>query len=572
MLAGTASFVLVALVLGVGLRSGRLVAAILFTLAAGLVLTGAFGLLAFGSFNVISVAFAVLFIGLGIDFAIHFGLRFQEERSNGHAPIAAVGRTAATVGVALALCALTTALAFVAFTPTAYVGLGQLGAIAAFGMVISLLLTLTLLPALLVLFRVPQRTIPASTDRSWLRPGIRRALVALALLLSAASATQLPDVRFDADPLRLKDPEAPSVVTFRELEETSSTSLHRISVVAADTSTAAALAERLAAVSEVGDVLWVERFVPEDQETKLALLDDARLFLFVPESAPVVPSEPGTLAAALQRFAAETKHPAAAPLVAAIERAGSAGSSAPLAVEAAVFAYWPKLLEDLATAFAAAGVTRADLPASLTARYVAADGRLYVEVTPADRLDGPTEMRRFVDAVAAVAPDATGGTIQAVRGGEVVRAAMLQATGLATVAIVGLLWLTLRGVRPVLLVLLPVGVATLLTLGAAVVFGLDFNFANVIVLPLLIGFGVDSAIHVVLRAQEETAHDPLHGTTTARAVVLSALTTVGSFGTLALSPHAGTASMGQLLTVSVLATMMASLLVLPAAVRLLGAR
>ncbi len=571
-LAGSASLVLVTLVLGFGLRSVRLVLAILVTLVVGLAVTGAFGLLAFGSFNVISIAFAVLFIGLGIDFAIHFGLRFQEERGRGLEAVPAIGQSAATAGVALALCAPTTALAFLAFTPTAYTGLAQLGVIAAFGMFVSLVFTLTLLPALLILFRVPQRRAGGAGAAFRLGRGVRRALVVVALALGVGALALLPDVRFDADPLSLKDPNSPALLAFERLADGTGASPDRVSLIVDDAPAAHALADRLAALPEVGDVLWIERFVPDEQETKLALLDDARFFLSVPESAPFTSSATPALREALASFGAQVENPEAAAMAASAERAASAEPAALGALEEAVFRYWPKLLDDLRAALAAEGVTLAALPQSLSARYVAPDGRLHVEVTPQERLEDPVAMTRFVDAVGAVEPAVTGAPVQVVRSGEVVRGAILEATAWAAVVITGFLWLALRGLRAVLLVLVPVALASLLTLGAAVLLGIDFNFANVIVLPLLIGFGVDSAIHVFARAREEGGHDPLDGTTTGRSVVLSSLTTVGSFGTLALSPHAGTASMGQLLTLAVVATMVASLLVLPAVVKLVGSR
>ena len=160
-------------------------------------------------------------------------------------------------------------------------------------------------------------------------------------------------------------------------------------------------------------------------------------------------------------------------------------------------------------------------------------------------------------------PEATGSSVQRVNAGDIVVDAMRQATSIAAILIIVFLSLVLRRATSVVLVLLPVGLAAALTVAATVVLNIPFNFANVIVLPLLIGLGVDSAIHLVMRAREEHDGSKLLETSTPRAVLLSALTTIGSFGSLAISSHRGTASMGELLTVSISLTLICTLIVLP---------
>jgi predicted RND superfamily exporter protein len=138
---------------------------------------------------------------------------------------------------------------------------------------------------------------------------------------------------------------------------------------------------------------------------------------------------------------------------------------------------------------------------------------------------------------------------------------------LATLAALGLVMLVvspiLRRVRDVALVLAPLVLAASLMVAYTVVFDAPFNFANVIVLPLLLGLGVDSTIHYVMRAREGAAGTDVTGTSTPRAVLISAFTTIGSFGTLWLSAHRGMASMGELLTIAILVTLVCTLIVLP---------
>jgi predicted RND superfamily exporter protein len=126
-----------------------------------------------------------------------------------------------------------------------------------------------------------------------------------------------------------------------------------------------------------------------------------------------------------------------------------------------------------------------------------------------------------------------------------------------------LLAFVLRDLRDLVFALAPLALAVLFTAASAVLLGLQLNFANVIVLPLLLGLGVSGALHVVMRWREEGRLASLAATSTPRAVLFSALTTVASFGSLAISDHPGLASMGLLLTIAIFWSLVCNLLILP---------
>ncbi len=265
----------VALLLVWGLGSWRLIAATLITLAIGLILTAAFAALAIGRLNLISVTFAVLFVGLGVDFGIHFALRYREARAATDDHRGAVCAAIAGVGGPLSLSALCAALGFLAFVPTDYQGLAELGIISAAGMVIAWLASLTLLPALLGLMR-PRQRLPAWRERRLLagilaRP---RAVVAATVVLAIAAALALPRIAFDFNPLHLKDPASESVRTFRALAADPTTSVEIVEVLAPSLADADATAARLAQLPEVGRTLTLSSFVPAEQDEKLALIDE----------------------------------------------------------------------------------------------------------------------------------------------------------------------------------------------------------------------------------------------------------------------------------------------------------
>jgi len=581
--AGIISFVLVALLLGFGLRSAKLVLVTLLTLVAGLVWTATFAAVAIGYLNMISVAFAVLFIGLGVDFGIHVCLRYREELARTGDRHQALANMAGGVGVALALCAPTTALAFFAFVPTAYVGLAQLGLISGVGMFIALLLSLTLLPALLaVLVPSPPNGAGArvlrSPEATIRRHGKSISLIALALGLAALPV--VGGARFDFDPMKLRDPGTESVRTILTLFEDPDTAPYTLQVLAPDVESADRMVARLEALDEVDRAVTLSRFVPEDQDEKLDRIDEAAMFLLplLENGVTAPPPDAAARAQALDDFRAKLGEleqtrvepefaASAARLLAAIEAFEARAGDRPALraeLERALIRFLPYQLDKLRELLSADEITLDDLPAHLRQRYQAADGTLRIEVFPSEDLRDQQALRRFVRAVQTVAPDATGPTAQIVESGDAVVAAIKKATLLAAIFILALLSVVLRNLRDILLVLVPLLLAGLYTVAATVVLDVPFNFANVIVLPLLIGLGVDGGIHLVLRAREETGKAALLETSTPMAVLLSALTTIGSFGSLAVSSHRGTASMGELLTIAISITLLCTLVVLPA--------
>jgi uncharacterized protein len=584
---GALSAVLVAVVLFAGLRTWRLVVPILVTLLAGLCWTAGFAALAVGQLNIISIAFAVLFIGLSVDFGIHYVLRVQESQAQGRSPDAALAEAAGLLGRPLLLCALSSALAFFAFFPTAYRGLSELGVIAGGGMFIALFLNLTLLPALMALFPAPPGEAHlgpvAAAGAALQRRAARhaRALAAFGLVLTALAVIALPQARFDDDPLNLRDPDSPSVAVLLDLLDDPRVSPYSAQVLADDLAAAQGLKTRLTALPQVAAAVTLTDFVPEDQAAKLDTLDQMALFLTPLFTAPPRLPAPDAAerAVALENLrdalaaAPQDLQPAAASLLAQLQ---DLGAVTPEELEAAWLAGFEGTLDRLLDGLEAEeAVTLDHLPADLRARYQAAEGplagRVLIEVIPAEDLRDQDARERFVDAVQAIVPDVSGAPVTIVEAGRAVVTAFAQATVLALVAIVILLLVVLRSPLDSLMVLAPLLLAALLTVAFAVALGLPFNFANVIVLPLLLGLGVDSGIHYVLRAREQAAGVAAAAVnSTPRAILLSALTTVASFGALSISQHPGTASMGRLLTLAIILTLVCVLAFLPALLALAG--
>jgi uncharacterized protein len=379
----------------------------------------------------------------------------------------------------------------------------------------------------------------------------------------------------------LRDPSSESVATLLELAATAEAPLLNLAAVAPDAATAREWATKLRALAQVRGVTTADALVPADQDEKLALLDDLELVLG-PRFAELErhPADAAELEMALAALAtAAAAWPTATALASAARdldarfaaTEGSAREALAREVDEALTAGLPTELMRLAAALEATSVARADLPRELAERWIASDGRELVEIAPVENVSDNDAARRFIAAVQTVVPKATGLPVVYEEASATVVAAFGRALTYAFLMVAAIIWLVLRDPKEVLLVLLPIALASLLTAALTVLIGMPFNYANIIALPLLVGIGVDNGIHVVHRMRSEPI-ERLFETSTMRAVLASGLTTVASFGNLAFSAHVGTASMGMLLALGLVASMAATLVVLPAWLNIVGMR
>ena len=566
-------------ILWMAVRSARFVIAILVTTLLGLVVTAGLGLLATGRFNLISVAFIPLFVGLGIDFSIQFSVRCLAERLTHpdlRGALVAAGRG---VGRSLALAAAAIAAGFFAFLPTSYIGVAELGVIAGLGMGIAFLLSVTLLPALLVLMR-PAASGHAESGYAALAPvehalhRHRRGVLVASALIAAVSLALLPLVRFDFNPLHLRSPTVESMATMADLMADPDRTPNTISLLLSSPAEVDAMARRLEALPEVSHTVSLNSFIPAQQEEKLALVQDAAMLLGptleavqprpAPTDAELVEALNAT-AAALRAAAGTAGDPAALAsrrLADSLARLAAGTPAQRAAAAEAVVAPLQTLLTQTRALLAAGPVTRADLPPDLVADWTARDGRLRLEAYPRGNPNDNAVIRRFSAAVLAIAPEAVGVPISIQAAGASIVTAFIQAGLLSALAVTLLLALVLRRVRDVTLAMLPVLLSGMLTLATCAALDLPLNFANIIALPLLFGIGVAFNIYFVI-AWRAGEHDLLQSSLT-RAVIFSALTTATAFGALWLSSHPGTASMGRLLMISLGWELLVTLIFRPA--------
>ncbi|MEM5451323.1 MMPL family transporter [Paraburkholderia guartelaensis] len=577
---GAVTLLVVLGILWVALRSAKLVLAVFICLVVGLLITAALGLVMVHAFNMISVAFMVLFVGLGVDFGVQFTVRYREEHYKDSRIPVSLTSTANTLGGRLSLAAIAVAVSFFSFIPTAYRGVSELGKIAGVGMIVAYFTSVALLPALISVLRPGDEKVSpgfrrlAGTDDFLDRH--RKAMLAVAAVAILGASPLLLHLRFDFNPLHLKDPRTESMATLLALKDSPEIGINNVRVMANSLSEADAIAARLSTLPQVGRTVTLTTFIPTDQAEKLAAIADAaRVLDPVLAQAPAPPASDAVRVDALRRAAhqlslAAEDHPGpgaaeATRLSHVLTRIADAPSTTRDRADHAMTAPLKIALARLVALLDPAEITRTNLPPGIARDWVAADGKAIVEISPRvpSGIDPNDDamLRSFASAVSSAEPNAIGGPISILYSANLVIKAFLQASGYALVAIVVILWIALRRVDDILRTVVPLLVSALLTLELSVALGLQLNFANIIALPLMLGVGVAFKIYYVI-AWRGGATRLLESSLT-YAVVFSAATTGAAFGSLWFSHHPGTSSLGALLALSLVSTLIGAVVFQP---------
>ncbi|MEO1476083.1 MAG: MMPL family transporter, partial [Pseudomonadota bacterium] len=570
----TLSVVFIVVLLMIALRSAVLVFTSLLALVITILITAGFAALLFDALNLVSVAFTVLLVGLGIDFMIHLAMHVQEERMVGRNCRAAIFKSNRLIGSALALCAPTSAIAFFAFAPTQFTGMTQLGIVSGFGVIVAFIVAVTLLPAVFALLPPNSGVRRRDGLENFVIPklrysGVIRSVVAVATIgVGLFAVSLMPQVRFDADPMSLRDPDAPSVIAFDLLFEGEGSQPYNLSLLVDSQAEADEIIPKLESLGVVKEVIGPADLVPDDQFEKLDLIDWASigLSLVFQDDGDIPQSVIDGARDRLDRQFERVPTPSVRRLGSAISALDARAVSEPSIVAAAegdVFRYWSMQYDRLREQIYPSEVTFEDLPPSLSRRFRAEDDRLRLQIEPAEDLREQAARTEFVDTVRNIAPSATGSARSVLESGRVISEAMVVACIVAWIAVAFLLALILRDALLVGVILFSLALAATLTSATAVLLNLPFNFANIIAIPLLVGVGADSGIHLGIRARRGDHAAAVYETSTPRAVFFSAITTICSFGTLMLSAHRGVASMGVLLTLAIGFTLICTILVQP---------
>ena len=588
-LATLLSIVLSIVILIVGLRSIRLLLPILICLLIGLIVTAAFALMALGPLNLITVAFGVLFIGLGVDFSIQFCIRLQEELSKQANAEMAFSATAYRIGFALFLAALAAASCFYAVIPSGYSGIRDLGIIAGTGALIALVLNLTLLPALLTVFRAGRITIarPPVPFAKLPVKKLARPIFLFSLVMLAISVVVIPRLEFDFDLAHLENHNTSAYRVLHQLERKLSFSPYTLEAVAPNLARANRWAVTLRHLTSVGRVLTLSSYIPEHQKTKMAMISNAALLYPPPfASSPRAslardPQRDCRVLRSLGREAHQQSRTAPLSMREVLVRFANATNSAfgsrcalPALESLNRHAVRPllELSREVARLLNPVPITIRSLPATIREDYLASNGKARVEIFSRLDLHKSRNLQKFVSQVTRVIPDVGGTPVLFVRGGKIVTSAFREASLLAFLFIIIVVSVVLRSLRDLSLTIVPLALSVSLTLTTLSLLGIQFNIANIIVIPLSIGLSVAFGIYMILRWKNN--HYDIRQvlrSSVPEGILVSGMTTLLVFGTLVLTPSPGLFSLGITLVVALFWTLVSSLIILPSMLYLVEA-
>ena len=575
---GIGTVIVVLFILWMALRSPKIILAVATTITMGLAITTAVGLMMVGSLNLISIAFAVLFVGLGVDFGIQFSVRYRSERFKNNDLQAALEKAAEYSAVPLSLAAMATAAGFLSFLPTDYEGVSELGKIAGVGMLVAFFASITVLPALLDLFNPAGEK--EAVGYAFLAPvdrfleDHRVGIIVGTLVLVVAGLPLLYFLRFDFNPIHLRNPKVESIATYLDLRKDPNTGANAINVLAPNEAAAKQVEGKLEKLPQVLRTMSLDSFVPDDQPAKLKLIAAGARVLnpaINPDQVDAAPSDEQNISAlkdtaeSLRKTAGEQQGPGAVAsrrLADDLTKLAAANQATRDKAQSVFVTPLLIVLDQLRSSLQAQPVSLDTLPPELVNSWKTKDGKVRVEVTPRGDSNDNETLRSFADAVLAAEPNAIGGPVSILKSGDTIVKAFIHAGLWALLSIGLLLWIALRRISDVMMTLVPLLVAGAVTLEICVLIGLPLNFANIIALPLLLGVGVAFKIYYVVAWRAGRTN--LLQSSLTRAIFFSALTTATAFGSLWLSSHPGTASMGKLLALSLVTTLAAVLLFQPA--------
>jgi len=593
------SIVLVLVILLIAYHASILMtAATLFTLALGMVFCGAFAAFSVKELNLISVAFAVSNIGLGVEYAIHFCLRYRDNLLHHVHRKGAIRSTLISTSPSLILCAGTTAIGLYAFIPTDYKGVSELGLLAGTSLFICLLVTLTVLPALLRFIPMPVEPEPPSTHPALATLAEKLAKFTLhyakpisiaTCLLAFISVGLVFKVKTDFNPINLRDPNTESVIAFKNLIKDPDTTPMTLTILASDEQKAKSMQQKLSELDSVDKTVSLFDFIPSAQEEKLAMIEDMAMMLgsqaqgfpsLKPDNDPVpainrlikaidniLPDKTNVHEiTALKTFKQELQD----MLIELDTRQEPSRRMFIEKIQTTLLGTLPSAMNELLVSLNARETSLGDLPADIKERWLSKEGLYRIQIFPKKDLNDLDNLQQFISDVQLVAPETTDLPIIYWESMKEVVGAFKKAITIALITIALLLYGIRRNFTDTLLVMTPLILAGLFTMASTVLTNTPINYANIIALPLLLGLGVDNGIHMVEKLHHSLSEEQnIYQSSTARAMFYGALTTASSFAGLAFSPHQGIASMGLIITMGIFWIMTCTFIVLPALSKLI---
>lgn len=579
-----------------------------FCLIIGLLYTLAFAALTVGHLNVLTITFVPMLIGLAIDFGVHLITRYEEELRHGRFKRTSLRKAVVFTGQGIFTGALTTAGAFIAMVFTNFRGIQEMGIICGGGLFLCFIVMMTMLPVLLLRGRqnrldrrMKEDIARARIENIWLERPVWVLCITLAVSAAAASEIYKGKVKFDYNLMQMQSPSLSSVIYEQTLFHSSGQSLLSAAILATNLDDAIALENRIGKLSTVADIEpppdVLENFIQSNQVRKLPLINAikktvAPLNFSPPDARPVdlndlsarLYSLYGYCGAALDQIG--TNDPALSSQLVLVRQSIENFRKTMLAGDASDLAAHARKLTEFQQAFfndirstfdsfkdqnTSSTLTMNDLPVALRDQFISADGQILIQVYPKTDVWQRQNQAAFIAELRTIDKNVTGTPVQLYEYESLLKQSYVQAAWYALIAIALLVFIHFRSLSAVVLALLPVAIGGLWLCGLMGGFGISFNLANIMTLPLVIGIGVTNGIQILNRFAEERTPGIL-SRSTGKAVLVSGLTAIAGFGSLIIAQHRGIRSLGQVMAMGIALCMIAALTFLPAFLNLLGRR
>lgn len=602
-LATVVSLILTVILLLIAFRGILNVCAAMVTLLVAISLSFGFATAAVGHLNILSMVFAIMLIGIGIEYGIQLVLRYQEELRLGKSELEAI-RIGLNRNVwAIVMAAATVAAAFLTFIFTDFKGIAELGIIAAGGVAICVIVTFTVLPAMLVLLarhrkKRPAKNVKVESQKAKLSAvlfGHPKVVIAATAICCVASLYPLSKIGFDYNLMNLQAKGLESVTYAYKLMKSKENAGYFAVVTAGSAAEAAQKSKVLEALPTVDHVVSLNSMIPERQEEKLAELAAIRQELSgVNPTAyeedlslmelPTVFENFRNATFKLKAKLAAEQRPEAKQVAgflaildkffATLEKERDRNAVGMLQeFQGGMFAELPRKIALLKQSLNAEPVTEGDIPPELYSRFVGKSGKYMLQVVPKGEIFDRKPLKSFLDEVRRVEPHATGEPVMVYESMTIMRDAYRLAFMYAFAAIVVILLIAFRSIKFTLIGLIPLVVGILFMIAGMWLFGISFNSANIIVMPLVLGIAVDSGIYIINRyRREDESAGAVVTSSTGVGVLLNTLTIMASFGALMVAHHQGVFSIGVVMSLGMVACQIAFMITLPAVLTLAGKR
>jgi hopanoid biosynthesis associated RND transporter like protein HpnN len=599
-LATCVSLALTVVLLLLAFRGVLNVLAAMVSLLVAISLSFGFATLAVGHLNILSMVFAIMLIGIGIEYGIQLVLRYQEELKLGEGELNAIAIGLNRNVWAIVMAAATVAAAFLTFVLTDFRGIAELGIIAAGGVAICVLVTFTVLPAMLVLLARRRKPRPAvnlkragKEQKLAFLFGHPKAVIAATVILCLASLYPVSRIAFDYNLMNLQAKGLESVNYAYKLMRSKENAGYFAAVTAKNPAELAAKSKALEALPAVDHVVSVASFIPDRQQEKLAELAAIRQELSDVKPAkyeedlslmelPAVFENFRNATVKLKAKLEEERRPEAKTVgafltildrfFAGLEKERDKNAVGMLQdFQGGMFRELPEKIALLKESLNASPVSESDIPTQLRARFVGKTGKLMIQVAPKGEIFDLKPLKAFLDEVRRVDPHATGEPVMVYESMTIMRDAYRLAFFYAFAAIVVILLIAFRSVKYALIGLIPLVVGMLFMVAGMWLCGISFNSANVIVMPLVLGIAVDSGIYIINRfRREDGSAASVITSSTGVGVLLNTLTIMASFGALMVAHHQGVFSIGAVMSLGMVACQIAFMISLPAVLTLAG--